>query len=188
MKIFVILILLSSSLFYTRLSFADTNWSLYYSPTQVILLTNKLSIERKLKNNQSIVISASKGVMDLDLLASEIEYHSKHLGIQYIYYQGKNFKKGSQVGIEIGGMKVDKKIADRFYSRNKAEEKWNVLIFGPFYGYKVVFDAGLTMNAQLGLFYIYRDEEIYDSQNIESRSNTNKYLFPMVNIGIGWSF
>ena len=188
LKIVFILVLLASSFFYARLSFADTNWSLYYSPTQVILLTDKLSVERKLKNYQSIVISASKGVMDIDLLLSEIEYHSKHLGIQYIYYQGKNFKKGSQVGIEISGMKVDKKIADKFYSKNTAEEKWNVLMFGPFYGYKFVFDVGLTMNAQLGLFYVYRDEEIYNSQNVESKSNINKYLFPMANIGIGWSF
>lgn len=153
----------------------------------MILLTDKISVERKLKNYQSIVISASKGMMDLDLFV-DLEYHSKHLGIQYIYYQSKNFKKGSQVGIEISGMRVNKKIADKFYSKNTAEEKWNVLMFGPFYGYKVVFDIGLTMNAQLGLFYIYRDEEIFNSQNNESKSNISKYLFPMANIGIGWSF
>ena len=98
-------------------------------------------------------------------------------GAQARYYLLGDFRHGLQVGAELIYIYAG-------YDDPDIEVTAGGVSTGPFVGYKIAADFGLTFDAQLGFQYQFIGARDANSSATASESS----LAPLLNLNVGWSF
>ena len=148
--------------------------SLTFSPVHLTLPIFELQGEFKItpKMSASLILGFGK-VSDKD---NTIDATAFEVGAQYSYYLVGDFDHGMQLGAE----------ALFVYLTDGDAAPGGVfgggLSIGPYIGYKIAADFGLTFHAQLGAAYM-----AVAAQSDSSTASDSK-IAPLLNINLGWSF
>jgi len=148
--------------------------SLTISPVHLILPVVELQGEFKLnpKMSASAILGFGK-VSDEDNIINATVFE---LGGQFSYYLIGDFDHGMQLGAEVLFVHLSDTEA------TPGGVFGGGLSVGPYVGYKIAADFGLTFAAQLGVAFLAVRASTDNSSASEER------IAPLLNINLGWSF
>ena len=151
-------------------------FSLMVSPIQLTFPMGEITAEYKVSDRLGIAAVLGYGRVGTTFLTDTGDDHTTAVegGIQFRNYVIGNFDHGIQIGAQI--LYVHARGTDTYTTVSSAEG----LAIGPFVGYKVTTDVGLTLETQVGYEYL----ALHTSESPDASST----IVRIANIHMGWSF
>lgn len=162
----------------------DFDFSLTMSPLHLALPMLELNGELKLANKFGMSLIGAYGRPRVvatysDGTKENYTFSAYELGGQCVFYPIGNFRHGMQLGAEVLYVKVLGNI-------DNVSLEGAGLGVGPFIGYKLIFDNGITLNAQLGVERLFLRASASDSSS--SANANDKKTTALLNLNVGYSF
>lgn len=146
--------------------------SLTFSPIHLSLPLVEITAEYNVAPHAGIAVIGGVGkVTSGNVTASAYE-----AGGQFNYYLLRRFT-GLHAGVEAMYMHLDNVNIDSSVTAGG-------LSIGPYLGYKVAASFGLTFIAQLGVDFLAAKA----SSTMSSQTASERTVFPLLNLNLGWSF
>ncbi|HIA03453.1 MAG TPA: hypothetical protein EYN66_16360 [Myxococcales bacterium] len=155
------------------------------SPIHLVLPMGELTAEIALPHDLSVAVILGFGqvtVKSTNILTkaeNNQQFTVIEAGAQLRYCVLGDFDHGMQVGAEFLYLQVDGEVGSVTGGANG-------LSIGPFVGYKIAWDFGLTLDIQAGASFLAVDASASDG-NV-SASTESSAIAPLVNLNLGWSF
>jgi hypothetical protein len=161
------------------------------APGNLVLGTLKVNGEFRLRDRLGLQVSLGAGKLG--------EVSVGEAGGQIRWYALGNFDHGLQLGLEV--MYLDFQAPfddlDKYGVPVELEADISATATGPFLGYKVAFDGGFTLEAQLGLqYYAVEVAANVDLSELDEKldgvsarlAKEGSLVLPLANLNLGWSF
>ena len=146
--------------------------SLSFSPVHLVFPIVEITGEYNVAPHAGIALIGGVG----RVTSGSVSGTAIEVGGQFNYYFLRRFT-GLQAGIEamyvkLADINVDSSVSSAGLS------------IGPYVGYKVAASFGLTFIAQLGVDFL----AIKASSTMSTTTVSEKHVFPLLNLNLGWSF
>ncbi len=146
--------------------------SLTFSPLHLTLPLVEITAEYNVAPHAGIAVIGGLG----KVTSGSITASAYEAGGQFNYYLLRHFS-GLHAGVEAMYMHLDHVNIDSSVTAGG-------LSIGPYLGYKLAASFGLTFIAQLGVDFLAARA----SSTMSSQTASDRTVFPLLNLNLGWSF
>lgn len=147
------------------------NVSITFSPIHLTLPVFEVTGEYRLQDKMGVAAIGGGGSVDGTTIIEA--------GAQFRYYVLGSFIHGAQVGAEAIFVHADA-------SDSNIEVTGQGFGLGPFVGYKIATNLGLTFDAQVGAQYVIATADA--SSGSAQASADDSDVIVLLNLNLGWSF
>ncbi len=146
----------------------------------------QLALEARPADRLGVAVFGAYGSVTAHLLdgTDDASFNAYKVGARVIGYPmpGHTFD-GPELGAELVYAHVRNP-----YSNVAIDPGNDGLGIGPFVGYKLIADFGLTFITQVGFDYVTARSHPYGLQQGTIKVDQNKHFAPLFNLDLGWSF